>query len=399
MRRANLFDYVSWKGDFEFDQSPFNPVDNIIFSQLSYLPMDDIVPGPDKDKTLSIAALAKLYAEKRNSNHLAPRDVMAINAASVVNAIGTIPRYEGCGLFGYVNNTDPGEEKQFSAFCTVIGRDLPSRKLLVVYRGTDTSFVGWKEDLNMAFVSSIPAQKEAVSYLEKVAMRCPYPLILAGHSKGGNLAIYASAFCDKAVQARITAVYSNDSPGFHSGVIQSDGYKAILGRVHAFVPQSSFVGMLLEHGKVPIVIKSTATAWYQHDLCSWEVTHNSLSCGGELTPQSRLVNNIVHEWIGKFGEEQRYKFIEALYKILVSTHANSFAELGSDWQQAAVGIIGGLKNIDGSTKKLMAEILGELFKTASKNIIEQRRKTGRKNDKTEALWGSDLPDGGIGDFL
>jgi len=271
--------------------------------------------------------------------------------------------------------------------------------LLVVYRGTDTSFVGWKEDLNMTFVSSVPAQIEAVSYLEEVAVRCPHPMILAGHSKGGNLAIYAAAFCDKAIQSHITAIYSNDSPGFHSEVIQSGGYKAILGRVHSFVPQSSFIGMLLEHGKAPVVIKSTATAWYQHDLCSWEVTHNSLSCGGELTPQSRLINNIVHEWIGKFGEEQRYKFIEALYKILVSTHANSFVELGSDWPQTAAGIIGGLKNIDGPTKKLMGEILGELFKTASKNIIEQRKKSGRKYDKTKALWDTDLSDGGIGDFL
>ena len=384
---ANLFDYVSWRGDLDFDLIPFNPVDNIVFSQLSYLPMDGIVPEPGGKGIVSVSALAKLHAAKQGTGHPASKDITVARAVAVIKAIGTAPRYEDCGLFGYVNHTDTGEEKQFSAFCAVIGSRRSQRKLLAVYRGTDTSIIGWKEDLNMSLVNSTPSQKDAVSYLEKAAGRFPYPIIAAGHSKGGNLAIYAAAFCDRAVQQRITAVYSNDAPGFHQETIQRRGYRDIRGRIQAFVPQSSFVGMLLEQSVSPRVIKSTATGLLQHDLRSWEVTRDDLADGGELTPQSRFIHSIVKEWMVKIGAERRQQFIEALYKILVSTNASSFAAMGSDWLNSAVGIIGGLKNIDGPTKKLMGEIVGELFKTARKNIIGQRKKNSGIKDDT---WTTDL---------
>ena len=385
---ASLFDYVSWRGDLDFDMIPFNPVDNVVFSQLSYLPMDGIVPGPGKKGVVTVAALAKLYA-RQNPGKPASKDPTVAKASAVLAAIGMARRYEDCRLFGYINHTDPSVEKQFSAFCAVIGRKLSSRKLLTVFRGTDTSLVGWKEDFNMSFVNSTPSQKEAVSYLEKAAGRCPYPMIAAGHSKGGNLAVYASAFCDEATQRRIAAVYSNDAPGFHRDVIERKGYKAICGRIRAFVPQSSFVGMLLERGESPAVVKSTATGLLQHDMLSWEVTRNGLADGGDLTPQSRLIHAIFNEWIEKLGEDRRQQFIEVLYKILVSTQATSLADLGSDWPHAAASIIGSLKNIDGPTKKMLGEIVGELFKTARKNIIGQRK---RKDDST-AFWNTDLFDG------
>ena len=377
---ANLFDYVSWRGDLDFDLIPFNPVDNIVFSQLAYLPMDDIVPAPDKRAIVSVSALAKLYAAKRGGRPQASKDVTVAMASSVLAAIGMAPRYENCGLFGYVNNTDHGAEKQFSAFCAVTGRKRSARKLLIVFRGTDTSIVGWKEDLNMSLLYSVPSQKEAVSYLEKVAWRFPYPIIVAGHSKGGNLAIYASAFCNQAIKRRITAIYSNDAPGFHREIIHNGEYREICGRIQAFVPQSSFVGMLLDHAVTPRVVKSNATGLLQHDMRSWEVRRDDLADGGELTAQSRFIHSIVTEWIGKIGAERRYQFIEALYKILLSTNATSFADIGSDWPHSAAGIIGGLKTVDGRTKKLMGEIVGELFRTASKNIIRQRKKDGGTRD-------------------
>ncbi|MCL2192299.1 MAG: DUF2974 domain-containing protein [Treponema sp.] len=383
---ANMFDYVSWRGDLEFDLIPFNPVDNIVFSQLSYLPMDGIVQASGKGNPVSVSALAKMYMAKHGGNPSASKDITVARASSTLSAISMAPRYEDCEVFGYVNNTDPGTEKQFSAFCVIIGRKRSSRKLVVVFRGTDTSIVGWKEDLNMSLVNSIPSQEEAVSYLEEMANCHSYPLIVAGHSKGGNLAMYASAFCNEAIQRRIIAVYSNDAPGFHQEIIQRKGYRAICGRIQAFVPQSSFVGILLEHAVSPKVIKSTAIGLMQHDLRSWEVTRDDLADGGELTPQSRFIHSIITEWIGKIGDERRYQFIEALYKILVSSNATSFAEMGSDWSQSAAGIISGLKNVDGPTKKLMGEIIGELLKTASKNIIGQRKRSNGKDDS----WTTDL---------
>ena len=186
---ANLFDYVYWRGDLEFSCSPFNPVDNIIFSQLSYLPMDGIVPGPDDRGSVSIAELAEIYGEKQSMGFVLPTDDITVSGAiSVINAIGTAPRYKNCRLFGYVSSIDKSQEKQFAAYCTIIPRKRYSGDMLAVYRGTDMSLVGWKEDFNMSVKKSIPSQKEAVFYLDKMASRFAGPVMTAGHSKGGNLA-------------------------------------------------------------------------------------------------------------------------------------------------------------------------------------------------------------------
>ncbi|MDR2923810.1 MAG: DUF2974 domain-containing protein [Treponema sp.] len=380
---ANLFDYISWRGDLEFDRLPFNPVDNIVFSQLSYLPMDGIVPGLHERGSsavissavisgavsVTIGELAAKYAVMQRDNPSGlSNDITVNDAISVINAIGSAPRYKDCKLFGYTNNIDIDQEKQFAAFCAIIGKKHFSKKMLVVYRGTDMTLVGWKESFNMSFITSIPSQKEAVSYLEKAAGRFRYPLIIAGHSKGGNLAIYASAFCSKLTRKRIAAIYSNDAPGFHKEVIQSGGYRAICSRIQSFIPQSSLVGMLFEHGEIPMVIKSSASGPMQHNLCSWEVTYNNMVNAGELTPQSRFIDNIICEWINQIDEGQRQQFIQAIYSILVSCNAASVADLTDDWKNTAGGIINALINMDKPTKKLMGKIIGNLFNTARKNF-------------------------------
>jgi hypothetical protein len=387
MYMANLFDYISWRGDLDFDQFPFNPVDNIVFSQLSYLPMEGIVPGPQERgsgansgaNSVTIEELAEKYAViQKDSLPRSIYDITVNDAISVVNAIGSTPRYKNCNVFAYTNNIDLEQEKQFAAFCVIIGRKRLSKKMLIVYRGTDMTLVGWKESFNMSFITSIPSQREAVSYLEKTAGRFRYPLIIAGHSKGGNLAIYASAFCGKIIQNRITAIYSNDAPGFHKEVIESKGYRAICSRIQSFIPQSSLIGMLFEHGETPMVIKSAASGPMQHSLCSWEVTYNNMVNAGELTQQSRFIDNIICEWINKIDEGQRQQFIQAIYTILVSCDAASLADLTDDWKNTAGGIIRALRNMDKPTKKLMGEIIGELFKTARKNIGKRGGAINRK---------------------
>jgi hypothetical protein len=364
-----LFEYISWRGDLGFDKVPFNPVDNIVFSQLSYLPMERIVPDPNERGWVTVEELAAKYAVMQQDNPDGLSNDITVNEAiSVINTIGSTPRYKDCKLFAYTNNIDLDQEKQFAAFCVIIGRRRLSRQMLVVYRGTDMTLIGWKESLNMSFITSIPSQKEAVSYLDKTARRCRYPLIIAGHSKGGNLAVYASAFCSKRVQRRITVIYSNDAPGFHKQVIESEGYQAICPRIQAFIPQSSLVGMLFEHGETPMVVKSSASGPMQHSLCSWEVTYNNMVDAGELTPQSRFINNIICEWINQIDEGQRQQFIQAIYKILVSCDAESLADLTEDWKNTAGGIINALLNMDKPTKKLMRKIIGDLFKTARENL-------------------------------
>ena len=55
----------------------------------------------------------------------------------------------------------------------------------------------------MAFAEEVPAQREPVRFLAPAAA-LGIPLRVGGHSKGGNLAVYAAARCSGATQARVT---------------------------------------------------------------------------------------------------------------------------------------------------------------------------------------------------
>ena len=331
---TNIYDYIKWRGDLEFERDPFNPVDNIIFSQLSYLPMEDIVPGPDETGNISIEEAGEISAEKHKKIISGFNiDITIKNGVSVLQAIKAAPRYKNCMLFGFVNNTDFQQDKQFAAYCARIEKKKSANDLVVVFRGTDMNLAGWKEDMNMSLNNSIPAQKEAVTYLEKIAELFPDPLIVAGHSKGGNLAVYASAFCKKSVQKRINIIFSNDGPGFHNDIIQNKGYQAICGKICGFIPQGALVGMLFEHGETPYVIKSNAIGIMQHDMSTWEVTHNNF-IGAELTHQSRFIDKVIREWLDEIDIDQREQFIGAIYAIITSGNAQSISDF-TDWKNNA----------------------------------------------------------------
>ena len=362
---ANLLDYLTWRGDINFTQSPLNPVDNIIFSQLSYLPLDGIVPGPGEKEGIGLSLAAKILTEKlQDSTSDFKSMVMYKEDPALISALGDSTRFGNCQLFGYVNHIDSDREVQFSALCIYTG----DGSCFIAFRGTDFSFVGWKEDANMSFKDVIPAQLEAVKYLEKMASAISGPLRLGGHSKGGNLAIYAASNCGKNIQQRITEIYSNDAPGFQKNVIASEGFAAIKDRIRSFVPQSSVVGMVFEHGWDHTVIKSTQTGILQHDLYSWEVTRNNMVNVDKVDISSRFVDKTLKDWIGSLDYEHREQFLDALYAILNASETKSIRELEKSWFKAVGRMIKSLGNIDESKRNLIRKILRDLFRFATLNI-------------------------------
>jgi hypothetical protein len=263
-----------------------------------------------------------------------------------------------------VNQIDPDREKQFAALTILTG----DGSAFITFRGTDATLVGWKEDFNMSFSAVVPAQREAAAYLEKMAKQLRGPLRLGGHSKGGNLAIYAAAFCDKKIQRRITEIYGNDAPGFHPSVLKSSGYGAIRKKIRAFVPQDSVIGMLFEHDDDYTVVKSARSGLMQHDVYSWEVTCNDLVRLDTVTRGSRFIDRTLKEWIGGLDETRREQFTEALYTILSSTEARSFPELSESWLKNTGLMIQSLTSVDESSREVMFSAIAALFKAAKNNI-------------------------------
>jgi hypothetical protein len=356
---ANIFDYIAWRGDLSFAKFPFNPVDNIIFSQLSYLPLDAIVPGPETKRKVSIAYAMEKFTELLRNTPGSLKDApMFKDDPALIAALGSAERYRSCNLSNYVNHINISREVQFSAVTIDIG----GRSAFIAYRGTDSTLIGWKEDFNMSFNTAIPSQLEAVSYLEQAAKKIRGSLRIGGHSKGGNLAVYAASFCSDRIRRRIDAVYCNDGPGFHKRVMESKGYQAVRDRLYSYVPQSSVIGMLFEHEDDYMVIKSSQAGIMQHELYSWELVYNDLVHLDQVTKGSRFVDRTLKEWIGSLDREQRRQFTDALFSILSTAEAKSVSEINAGL------IIQGLKNTDESARDLIAKSVSSLLKAAKNNI-------------------------------
>jgi predicted esterase len=362
---SSLFDYLAWRGDLDFAVTPLNPVDNIILCQLSYFPFEGIVPGPDEGKDISVRDAMDILSQKLKNDDTARKSVLMFrDDPALISALGCSRRFEKCRLSAYVNHIDTQQEVQFSALSVKIH----DRSYFVAYRGTDASLVGWKEDFNMSFSEVIPAQREALEYLKNMAKRTEGNIWLGGHSKGGNLAIYAASQCGKNIQRRITAVYGNDAPGFHGDFIVSENYAAVKDRIHLYVPQASVVGMFLEHGKDHTVIRSSASGLAQHELYTWEVTHNGMVYADDLSQGSRFVDKTLRDWIANHDNARREQFIEAVYNIVRASKATSLSELENAWFQSAGRMIQALGETDEPTKSLIRKTFRELIHSARSNL-------------------------------
>ena len=357
---ANILDYLAWRGDITLAQSPFNPVDNLVFSVISYLRFEGLVSEDFSAKGITFAEASPLL-QKAALNEKSER--MQQHVEFFIKAAAT-PRFADCRLSGYHAHFDKEAETQFAAV-TITCTDGTH---YVAFRGTDATVVGWKEDFNMSFMTPVPAQKLALEYLEAAARKLRGRIKLGGHSKGGNLAFYAAAFCKAGVQRRVLAVYNNDGPGFDERVIAEPGFQAIGDRLFDFVPQSSVIGMLLEHAEQYTVVESTQRGIAQHDPYSWSVLGPGFVCKETITDTSKFVDTAIKDWLKEISPAERERFIDALFSVLEATEITNFSELSGNWFQRAKAMGEALKNMDEGTKKMLLKTLSLLFDTVKQNL-------------------------------
>ena len=355
----NILDYIAWRGDLTLEAAPFNDVDNLILSRLSFIPFEGVVPRLF-DQSISLVKAAKLIKAAKNP---APDFIMREDP-NLLHAAANCKRFGDMQLSGFINHIDTTAQKQFAAVVFQLQDD----SIYIAFRGTDKTLVGWKEDFNMSFMTSVPAQEHALGYLENAAAFFPNKMHIGGHSKGGNLAVYSSAFCSQNVQDRIIKVYNNDGPGFHNEVISQPGYARIRDRTNTFVPQTSVVGMLLEHEEKYTIIHSTEIGLMQHDLYSWEVMRDHFICLDNVSSSSKFIDQTLKTWVTQMTPDERGDFIDALYSIIATTEAKTFSDLTGQWHKNALLILKSIMNMNENMRNAIARALLLLFKSGSNHL-------------------------------
>jgi len=197
----------------------------------------------------------------------------------------------------------------------------------------------------------------AVKYLENIAEKYTCDFRLGGHSKGGNLAVYASIFCKDEIKDRIIDILNADGPGFSKQIISDERYKKIFNKVNTYVPQSSIIGRLLEHDEEYNIIDSSQKGIMQHDIYSWQVEATKLKKISELTNESEMINKIVKDWLNNTTPEQREKFGNILYEIIGKTESKTITDFSSQRLKNIKTIIETYKTMDVEEKKQLEEMI------------------------------------------
>ncbi len=361
---ANLFDYVDWRGDLDFRLVPPNPVDALLFSTLSYINFSGIVPET-VDGFISLQ-------EAADSLFVIPDAEERLRIKNDIELLGQCARskrFGSCTVGFYRDVLIPEQETQFAAMTFLLN----DGSAFLAFRGTDYTMTGWKEDFNMSFQETVPAQLAAVEYTQEFARSSVMPLHICGHSKGGNLAVYAAAKCGPEIQKRIVGVHNNDGPGFHENMMVDPGYTAILPRICTYVPQSSVIGMLLEHEEPYVVVKSTQVGIMQHDPYSWTILGGGFVCEEDLTAESRFIDQTMKKWLADMTIEERNHFVDTVFEVISTSGVDSTKNLFRIKNLTA--LLKALKADEGA-KKLITDELSNLFQAAT-------RSQSKKTDKAE----------------
>lgn len=315
---TNVLDYLKWRGDLTFTQDPLNAVDALIFSALSYIRYSGAVEEkPEEPVTLRDAAGAFFALDNFEVRIRAKNDLELLRRASESTRFGL------SRICRYTDLYIPEEETQFAAMTFL----LDDGTAFLAFRGTDETLVGWKEDFNMSFQETIPSQRLAQQYIREFAEGCSLPMRIGGHSKGGNLAVFGAARSSGDVQKRILEVFNNDGPGFTEFLMGDPGYRQMVPRIRTFVPQSSVIGMLLEHEEPYTIIKSSQVSILQHEIYTWEVEGKHFIPMEEITADSRFLNLTIKNWASQMSVQERNQVVDTLFALLNSGDVKTASDI------------------------------------------------------------------------
>ena len=394
---ANMLDYLDWRGDIPFSADPFNEVDSLVLSEAAYVDFEGIVPGPDEEvpedfprragiPVVRVTDVVRQYWKLHTKEEIERSLTLYKLAPYVLDKLCSGERFGNMMVGGYVNQISPERNEQMSAVTFY----LSDGSAFTAFRGTDDTLTGWKEDFTFSFMKETEGQRSAAEYLNRVfgsrgssrpedtsaaaevseAAREeePCPVRVGGHSKGGNFAVFAAAFCDQAVKDRIERVYTNDGPGFLEEITESKEYLDILPRVNSVIPEESLFGVLLHCRYYHKLVKSSAKGIWQHDAMSWQIMRNHFVQADDMSEGSLLMKRAIEEWVYGMTLEERKDAVESVFNLLEDTGMENVSEIAAEQFRSIPELLHAYRHLDAEEKHKLHETLGSLFRSGASFI-------------------------------
>lgn len=369
----DLLDYLKWRGDVKIsDEYPINEVDYLIMARISYLPFNRIALAPRE----SVKSFTDKMLNIRRNYFNQPNDYY------LIEALNKSDRFLKIITTDYVNRNDRKVENQFGA----VTIHLPNNELCISYIGTDATLVGWKEDFNMTFMPTIPAQQQALEYLERIAEKYPsHKIRICGHSKGGNVGVFAALSANTELQKRIISVVNFDGPGFIPDFVNVKFHRSaeMLAKIHNYIPQGSMIGRLLQQDGDTNISFSREEGLWQHDVYSWQIDGPKIVRSAKTADSSEIFNSTVINILKSRTLEERKSFVDAVYDIICRADFSTMDSLRGTWFKKLPALIKSYREVKPEDRELIGSVVKQIISTYSgtKKEYFSKQKPAKKTTK------------------
>ena len=367
----SIVEYIEQYKDYDFKDLPFNEIDALILSQLSYIDFSAIVCKFDSDVEITLSEASYQYFNLHNEDELNKKISIVLKAGKLLKQCASTKRYKNIHLLKYINNVNEKIDKQFSAITFYINDELA----VIAFRGTDTSITGIKESAMLSYMFPVPAQIHSLYYLEECATLAKRNIIICGHSKGGNLATFSGVSCSNSLKKKIVGIYEFDAPGFPKQMIERYDFIEMKSRIFSYIPQSSIIGCMLYHIHARKIVKSTNDNIKQHQVSSWLIDNNHFVFTDETDDTSKFFEKYFKKLMITVGEENIEEVFDTVFDFLEDSGINSYDDIKSFDFIKLIKAVNSLKSISDLQKDLIESTIKQAIKEFSNLIYKEHIQT------------------------
>ena len=359
----NMLDYIKEFGHVSFEERAFSEIDALVLTELEYLPLEKVVPSDENGENfVTVKEIAEYMKEHKKQLFDENPMMMTPERHEVSQIIADAPRFQSMKFFGVVSEWDKDTTKQFAAITVEVEPGVR----LVIFRGTDDTLIGWKEDFLMTYSPLVAAQTDAKEYLAKQASLWDGDLMVSGHSKGGNLALYAAATQEEDVQLRIVDIFCFDSPGLYRSVLETKGYQNIVPLAMRYIPQDALVGLMLESEVPYVIVKSDAVGAMQHSAMTWGIEDGQFIKVDKLTKNSLLNDQTFKKWTESVSDEELELFWNVFFELLFTVGIETVNDVYGQFMHYVQEFLKAAGNMDEEKRELLTRIALLLVSTRFK---------------------------------
>ena len=371
----NLIDYLEKVKELTFDQEPLNILDKVCINEIGYLTYEKWLTASDLKKSINLHDFAEGKELNPDYSFMVTKE-----RVELAEAIVRSRRFASLSLSNYRSVLDKEVEKQFAAIIFSLP-ELDDHQL--VFRGTDDSVIGWKEDFQLTYSREIPAHRSAMTFLEDHLPNLSGRITVSGHSKGGNLALYSAVQSSTSLREKIAELLLLDSPGLMKSLLEKPSYQELKAKMTVIRPQDSVVGVMLYWDRPAQLVAAEGIGFAQHNALTWEVdlVANDFVYEDQPTELSQRLEETFQEWIETLPNQELKQVCDLVFDTILDSGIESLDDIGIQALPQIGQMLQEFGNLSDKQKKVLQDGFNQLLSIFWKS-----------GDKKSSLPKLELPD-------